>query len=40
MLKSSASIFVPLWFMRIIAISSHLLPGIWRNAGSPCTDAP
>ena len=23
-----------------MAISSHLFPGNWRNAGSPCTDAP
>ena len=37
---SSASILVPLWFIRIIATCSHLFPGTSRNAGSPCTEAP
>ena len=31
---------VPLWFMRTMATSNHLLPGIWRSAGKPWTDAP
>src|SRR4051794_854756 len=38
--KSSASILVPLWFMRIIATWSQSFPGNRRNAGSPWTEAP
>ena len=31
---------LPVWFTRIIATSSHALPGARRRAGSPWTDAP